>query len=116
MSVITVKNFETDAERVELPLGHMLTVVMPSGSVTKGVAEPGWKWSTHIKPLVGGDLCQAPHFGIITEGSMTAIQDGVETTYSAGDAIDMPPGHDAWVNGNVKCVMYEFSQNIMGTH
>ena len=116
MAVITVKNLEKDGEKMELELAMGLTVHMPSGSVTKSIAQPGWKWSTHMKPLVGTELCEAPHFGLITEGSMTASQDGVETIYSAGDIVDMPSGHDAWVNGNVPAVYYEFSQNPMGTH
>ena len=69
MAVITVKNLEKDGEKMELELAMGLTVHMPSGSVTKSIAQPGWKWSTHMKPLVGTELCEAPHFGLISEWS-----------------------------------------------
>jgi len=60
-------------------------VRLPLGDVTKAVAQPGWKWSTHIKPLVGTELCTTAHFGVVTEGSLTVLQDGVETVCKAGD-------------------------------
>lgn len=83
---------------------------LPLGDVTKVVAQPGWKWSTHIKPLVGTELCTAAHFGVVIEGSVTVLQDGVETVCKAGDVFYMPAGHDAWV-GDEGVVMYEFNQS-----
>ena len=70
--------------------------------------EPGWKWSTCIKPTVGGDSCQAGHVGVVISGSMTVKHDdGSEITVGAGDAYYFAPGHDGWVNGDEQCIVYE---------
>ena len=63
--------------------------------------EPGWRWSKCIKPVAKTDLCQLPHAGYAVSGRMTVRQkDGTEKTISGGDAFSIPPGHDAWVEGN----------------
>ena len=33
------------------------------------VFEPGWRWSEHVKPIVGTDSCQEHHIGYRFEGS-----------------------------------------------
>lgn len=35
-----------------------------------GVCEPGWRWSTHVKPHTGGDVCQCEHTGFVLRGRM----------------------------------------------
>ena len=63
--------------------------------------EPGWRWSDCIKPLVHTETCQVSHVGYAVSGSITIrMQDGTEKTINAGDSYTIPPGHDAWVEGN----------------
>jgi hypothetical protein len=63
--------------------------------------EPGWRWSGCIKPVVNTDSCQLSHVGYAVSGSLTVrMQDGTEQTIRAGDSYTIPPGHDAWVEGN----------------
>ena len=31
--------------------------------LTRLTLQPGWKWSSDIKPVVGIESCQATHFG-----------------------------------------------------
>lgn len=50
------------------------------------------------------------HKWLPVEGSVTVLQDGVETVCKAGDVFYMPAGHDAWV-GDDGCVLYEFNQS-----
>ena len=77
--------------------------------VMKISAQPGWKWSKDVKPMVGTESCQAEHVGVIVQGSITCRQgDGSEMTYNAGSAYSIEPGHDAWVNGDTDAVAYEF--------
>jgi len=116
MSGAMSKNPEIAGEKKDVPFATQFTVDMPSGSVTKGIFQPGWKWSTHIKPMIGGELCQEPHFGVVIEGSLTILQDGVETICNAGDVVHATPGHDAWVNGNQTVVLYEFAQTNLFAH
>ena len=63
--------------------------------------EPGWRWSECIKPVAHTDSCQLSHVGYAVAGHMTVrLQDGTQKTISAGDSYTIPPGHDAWVEGD----------------
>jgi hypothetical protein len=87
-------------------------VNMGSVMASKVVAQPGWKWSESIKPLVGGDSCQAPHLGVVTQGSLHVVHDdGTELTINAGDVFACSAGHDAWVIGDVEVIIYEFNNS-----
>jgi hypothetical protein len=45
-----------------------------------------WSWSTCIKPVVGGESCQARHVGTILSGSMSVKHnDGIVDTFVSGD-------------------------------
>ena len=76
----------------------------------RGEFQPGWRWSQHVKPIVGTDSCQAAHTGYVLEGRMIVkMDDGSQTEYGPGDFFFMPPGHDAWVVGDKRCVMLDFT-------
>jgi len=70
--------------------------------------EPGWRWSECIKPVVKTDSCQLSHVGYAIAGKLIVrTNDGTQKTISAGDAYTIPPGHDAWVDGNERFVGIE---------
>ena len=63
--------------------------------------EPGWHWSECIGPVAHTDSCQVSHVGYAVAGRVTVrLQDGTKQTIVAGDAYTIPPGHDAWVEGD----------------
>lgn len=63
--------------------------------------EPGWRWSECVKPVVQTDQRQVSHVGHAVSGRMTVrMNDGTEKTIVAGESYTIPPGHDAWVEGN----------------
>jgi len=63
--------------------------------------EPGWRWSECVKPVVKTDQCQVSHVGYAVSGRITVrMKDGTEKTIVAGESYTIPPGHDAWVEGN----------------
>lgn len=63
--------------------------------------EPGWRWSQCVKPVVGTDYCQVSHVGYAVSGQITIqMKDGTEQRITAGDSYTIPPGHEAWVEGN----------------
>lgn len=79
-------------------------------TVTREVMEPGWRWSKDIKPIVGTDLCRASHQLFIVSGRMHVVmEDGGELEVGAGDAVIIPPGHDAWVVGDEPVDAVDFS-------
>lgn len=86
--------------------------VVTIGDVTLGkfVLEPGWKWSTSVKPVVKTESCQLHHTGYIISGKMKVrMNDGTEADLGPGDLAIVPPGHDAWVVGNEPCVGVDFT-------
>jgi quercetin dioxygenase-like cupin family protein len=62
---------------------------------------PGWRWSECVKPVVKTDQCQLSHVGYAVSGSIKVrMKDGTEKIISAGESYTIPPGHDAWVEGD----------------
>src|SRR4051812_35586243 len=75
----------------------------------RGSFEPGWKWSDCVKPIAKTNSCQAAHYGYQLSGKLTTRMDeGTEKTSNAGDVLNIPPGHDAWVVGNEPVVVLDF--------
>lgn len=63
--------------------------------------QPGWRWSECIKPVVKTDQCQLSHVGHAVSGRIKVrMSNGTEKTISAGESYTIPPGHDAWVEGD----------------
>ncbi len=90
--------------------GKLDVVTVGSHTVGRGVFEPGWRWSLHVKPIAGTPSCQNEHTGYVLEGKMVVkMDDGAEVEYGAGDAFHMPPGHDAWIVGDKRCVLIDFT-------
>lgn len=84
--------------------------IVSIGGTQVGLArfEPGWKWSADVKPIAGTSSCQTPHLGYVVSGRMHIVSDdGTEVEYGPGDAMWVPPGHDAWVLGNEPCVIFD---------
>jgi hypothetical protein len=42
---------------------HAVLEIIEFGDVTVGriTAQPGWRWSEHMQPVIGGELCEARH-------------------------------------------------------
>lgn len=89
--------------------GQLQLVNVEAGAVGRAVFEPGWRWSQHVKPIVGTESCQAAHTGYFVSGRMKVVlDDGEEAEYGPGDFGIIPPGHDAWIVGNEPCVMIDW--------
>ena len=90
-----------DKTRVEV-------VRLPGFTLGRLKMQPGWRWSACIKPVVGTDSCQVSHVGHAVSGRLTVkMDDGSQKSIAAGDSYTIPPGHDAWVEGNEPFVCIE---------
>lgn len=70
------------------------------GNITIGqiVLEPGWSWEKCVKPIAKTDSCQEEHTQYIVLGRIRVVMDdGTEEEFGPGDAVLIPPGHNAWV-------------------
>ena len=82
-------------------------------AVARAVHQPGWRWRTHIQPVVGGEWCRARHVGIILQGQlMIELADGTSFMLEADDVYDVPPGHDGYVFGDQALVVLEWSGGV----
>jgi quercetin dioxygenase-like cupin family protein len=103
---VTVSKFETKShdspDETRSPAKTRVEVVRLEGyTIGRFNFEPGWRWSECIKPVVGTDSCQNSHVGYAVSGAIgVRLQDGTEKTIAAGESYTIPPGHDAWVEGN----------------
>ena len=110
MSIVMKKSFDNPDE-VRAPDKAKVSVCDLGGiAAAKLVLQPGWSWETCVKPMVGGESCQAKHVGTVISGQMAAKHnDGTELTYRAGNAYSIEPGHDGWVVGDEPAIVYEFN-------
>jgi hypothetical protein len=89
--------------------GKVELVNVAGATIGRATFEPGWKWSTCVRPIANTNSCQTAHFGYQVSGTMTTrMDDGTEKTSRAGDVLNIPPGHDAWVVGNEPVVVLDF--------
>ena len=82
------------------------------GGVTFGRAtlQPGWKWSTCVKPIAKTKSCEAPHLQYHVSGRLHVVMDdGTEGEFGPGDVSLLPPGHDGWVVGSEPVVLIDIS-------
>ena len=104
-----LKSLNSPEEVRKFDKGKVELVQVAGATIGRATFEPGWKWSTCVKPLAKTDSCQAAHYGYQISGTLvTRMDDGSERTSRAGDVFNLPPGHDAWVTGNETVVLVDF--------
>jgi class 3 adenylate cyclase len=119
MAEARAKNLEEPDQTIELPLFTAKIVEVGDFTVGYVVYQPGWRWSTHVRPSVGGEWCQARHVGVVLSGRVAVLlQDGTALRFGPNDVFDIPPGHDAWVVGDEPFVQLEWTglHTFFGTH
>jgi class 3 adenylate cyclase len=78
--------------------------------VARIVHQPGWSWSEHVKPVAGTPSCEHHHRGVVLQGEEEVVDDaGARRTIRAGEAFEVPPGHNARVIGDEPFVTIEFA-------
>ena len=112
MASLEVKALDSPDEVREFKGKGSVNVVTVAGqTVMKGTFEPGWKWSENVKPIAGTDSCEVSHLGYVVSGQMRVIMDdGSESVAGPGDAMAIPPGHDAEIVGDEPCVVIDFGE------
>ena len=79
-------------------------------AVSRFVFQPGWRWETDVAPIAGTESCQHRHVGYTISGKLAVrMTDGTTLSIEPGDAYEIPPGHLAWVVGDVPWESVEFT-------
>jgi quercetin dioxygenase-like cupin family protein len=105
MAALQSKTLDSPDETRPIEDGTVEIVHLDGGMVMRTIFEPGWRWSKSVKPVAGTESCQTHHFGYCISGRMHVVMDdGQEIDIGPGEAIEIPPGHDAWVVGDERYV------------
>lgn len=97
-----------NAERVEVGGVQIDTVRTGEARVKRVMYAPGFRWSTHMKPLTGTDYCMHAHVGFLARGRIQVeYPDGCVKEFAAPAALAIEPGHDGWVVGDEPAVLIE---------
>ena len=103
------KAFQKPDETREFPNGKVELLNVGDGTVGRLVLQPGWRWSTDVKPIAGTASCEAPHFQYHVSGRLgIKMDDGTEFVAGPGDVTSLPSGHDAWVIGDEPVVAVDW--------
>lgn len=80
----------------------------PNGQAQILDVQPGWRWSSHVKPMAKTHSGQAPHFQDHLSGRLgIKMDDGTELVAEPGDVTALPGGHDAGVIGDEPVVVID---------
>ena len=111
---VEAKTFDTPDDTVIFDHGHIHLVTVGSITIGREVLEPGWRWSEHVKPIVGTDWCEFHHVMYMLSGrARIEMRDGQTHEVAAGQVVDIGPGHDAWVVGDEPVMSIDI-QGVVG--
>jgi hypothetical protein len=89
--------------------GELRLLKIGGADIGQLILEPGWRWSEHVKPVAGTELCEAPHFQYHAQGTLHVVMaDGTEFDAHQGDVTALPQGHDAWVVGDENVILVDW--------
>ena len=109
MPAVEINDFSSPDE-VRRPENTTVEVVkIGGGEIGRYTFQPGWRWSEHIKPVVGTESCQTEHVGYVVSGTLyVESDDGTSGEVTSGSVYRIAPGHDAWVVNDEPVVVVEF--------
>ncbi len=104
------KGFGTPDEIRRFPNGIVEMISLDEIPVCHFVFQPGWDWSRDVGPIAGTRSCQHRHVGYTISGKLgVRMDDGTTLVIGPGEAYEIPPGHGAWVEGDVPWESVEFT-------
>jgi hypothetical protein len=105
-----LKSFDNPTEVRVFEKGRLELVTVAGCTIGRLTLEPGWRWSTHVKPIAGTEWCEAPHFQYQISGRLHGcMADGTAIDSGPGDVTYLGPGHDGWVVGNEPVVLIDWN-------
>ena len=113
---IIKRSYDEPDERRTPPNSTVDVVHLGNISSARLTLQPGWRWSESVKPIVGTELCEVHHVGVVLTGSIGVSHGENTMELGPGDTYVIEPGHDAWVVGDAPFVGYEFDSRAADTY
>lgn len=104
------RSFDEPDERRVLAGGRVAVeiVELAGAALARVTHEPGWRWTAHSAAEAGAPRCPKRHVGVVVSGRLAVeLADGSGYVAGPGDAVSIPPGHDAWTVGDEPAVLVE---------
>ena len=109
MADVEIREFGTPDRVRRFSRGRTEVLNLRGGTVVRFVFEPGWRWSEDVKPIMGTELCEIAHIHYHVAGTLgIRMADGSEFVALPGQVTTVPPGHDAWVQGNEQVIVIDW--------
>jgi hypothetical protein len=110
MAKMQSKNLAKPDELRTFDKGKLELVTIGGVIFGRATLQPGWKWSTSVKPIAKTKSCEASHLQYHVSGRIAVLMDdGSQQEFGPGEVSLLPPGHDAWVVGNEPVVVVDIS-------
>ena len=110
VSKIQKKNLSQPDEKRTFDKGQLEIVSLGGITFARATFQPGWRWSTCVKPLVKTKSCEKTHVGYQVPGRLhVVLDDGSEVEIGPAEVYSVGPGHDAWVVGDEPVVAIDIS-------
>lgn len=111
---IQTRRFDSPDDLLDMKEAGGIAIMQMATGVTgmHAIFEPGWTWEKDEKPLLGSpNTCPMHHTGYCIGGNLVVrmVDSGVETRITRGDFFEIPPGHDAYVDGNERVELILFA-------
>ena len=113
-AAIETRRFDDPDDKLDMKAAGGIAIIKMTSGMTgmRAVFEPGWTWEKDEKPLLGNPAsCPMHHRGYSMGGELVVrmTESGIETRIRAGDLFEIPPGHDAYVEGNERVELILFA-------
>jgi class 3 adenylate cyclase len=113
---IEVKAFQSPDEVIDFGLSRIEVINVGTMSIGLETSQPGFRWSVHVRPIVGTEWCEFHHaIYLLSGGIRVQLRSGEERDIRAGEVVDVPPGHDIWVIGDAPAVSIDFQRGVEWT-
>lgn len=102
-----------EVETRTFPHGSVQIARLPSQTITRVRFEPGFRWSNDLQPIAGTKACMVHHVGYAIAGTLRIrTSTGEEFDVHAGEAHDIPSGHDGWVVSDEPYIAIDVSDDM----
>jgi hypothetical protein len=104
-----IKKFATPDEVKTMDKARIETLRIGGKVFNRITMEPGFSCRVMLDAMgIKDEYCETAHLGVLLCGKLhIQMRDGGEYDVVAGEIVDMPPGHKAWVVGDEKVVILD---------